>query len=274
LEPIGQLHTKATSDFAFLDEHIVYGCGSGDTGVEFHDLRTGQLCQSIGSDRPLNSCSISSDRIQVAGGSNKVSETTLLKLWDLRHAHTCLHQADESFGDDITQVRYHPTLNHMLCTASMDGLICVFDTSLLPNEDDALYGVMNAEASVSKVGFFGPQNDSIYASTHMDTLSLWSVEGVSEIARFDHIRSQVSGLDYLIDCHYDTVSNQLLVFGGASSGVLCDMLIKSDDQIKVRNTYNSGHVDVVRAINYSQHGGVITGGEDGFLCRWPVKDTD
>lgn len=98
---------------------------------------------------------------------------------DLRSSSTILGSLSESLGDDVTQVEFHPTADSMLCTGSTDGLVCVFDLAQLSDEYEALASVLNTQSSVSQIGFYGPAWENLYALTHIETMSLWSLQTVS-----------------------------------------------------------------------------------------------
>ena len=53
----------------------------------------------------------------------------------------------DSYGDDVTSVKFHGTDASKLATGGTDGLINVFDISR-DNEDDALLTTLNSESSI------------------------------------------------------------------------------------------------------------------------------
>ena len=78
----------------------------------------------------------------------------------------------------MTQVRFHPEHASILCSGSTDGLACMFDIQHWQDEDDALLAVLNSESSVNKIGFFGPQSEYLWMTTHIETFRLWSLDTV------------------------------------------------------------------------------------------------
>ncbi|RUP52008.1 LOW QUALITY PROTEIN: hypothetical protein BC936DRAFT_143594, partial [Jimgerdemannia flammicorona] len=77
----------------------------------------------------------------------------------------------ESHSEDVTQIHFHPAKSHTLLSASVDGLVCIYDVTLF-DEDEALVAVVNSGSSVSKAGFFGPDAEYLYCLTHIETFSL------------------------------------------------------------------------------------------------------
>lgn len=178
-------HTRnQITDFDFIDTSTLFSCGS-DAEMHIWDLRTKCVVPSmtfISSDarqRAFLSCSVNSSGDHLAAGTEYAKEDAFIHLWDRRSSSSIpLVSIVESLGDDVTQTRFHPSLPNMLCSGSTDGLVCVFDTKALPNEDDALISVMNSESSVSRIGFFGEYYEFLYLTTHIETLSLWSLHSV------------------------------------------------------------------------------------------------
>jgi WD40 repeat protein len=121
----------------------------------------------------------------VAAGTDLVGHEAHVDLWDMRFSGpgTLLGSLTDSFGDDVTQVVFHPSLPHVLITGSTDGLVCAFDTPNMSDEDEALTTVMNTESSVSKIGFYGPSWENVFALTHIETALAWEWAEVRCAAR-------------------------------------------------------------------------------------------
>lgn len=98
----------------------------------------------------------------------------------------------ESHDDDITQVKFHPSLPDSLATGSTDGLINIFDISNT-NEDDALQTSLNTESSVHVINWhknvFG--NDNISCLTHTNDFQLYDVAESEIITSYD--RNYIAG---------------------------------------------------------------------------------
>lgn len=125
---------------------------------------------------PFLSCDLSAAGTVLAAGSGTEHEARI-ELFDLRAAPTPLHAYTESHSDLVTTVAFHPTLDDRLLSGSADGLLATYDVRL-SDEDEALIATGNVEASVARVRWT-PDGRSIWASTDMETLSLWNSEDVS-----------------------------------------------------------------------------------------------
>lgn len=66
-----------------------------------------------------------------------------------------------------------PTLFFPPPQAGVDGLVCVFDVSKGPDEEDGMAGVLSVGSSVAKMGFFGQQLDNVWVLTSTEDLSTW-----------------------------------------------------------------------------------------------------
>ncbi|CDP03503.1 unnamed protein product [Coffea canephora] len=211
-------------------------------------------------------------------------------FWDWRTMKkaACL---EESHMEDVTQVHFVPGHQNKLLSASVDGLMCLFDTSGDINEDDHLESVLNVGTSIGKVGFCGDSNQKIWCLTHIETLSVWDwKESIMEV-NFEDARSLTSDrwtlghVDYFVDCYYSMDENRLWVIGGTNSGTLGYFPLYCKSSQGGASTIGSaeavllgGHAGTVRSIlpmsrlsgRITQSQGIFgwTGGEDGRLCCW------
>ncbi|KAG8057405.1 hypothetical protein GUJ93_ZPchr0002g23053 [Zizania palustris] len=187
-------------------------------------------------------------------------------LWDWRNSKqlACL---EESHMDDVTQVKFAPYQQSKLISASVDGLMCVFDTDGDINEDDHL---------LSK----------LWCLSHIETLSTWDWNDGSRELNIEDARSlatdkwNLDHVDYFVDCHYSPLDDQLRVIGGTTAGTIGYFPVKYDLEGAIGSAeaiLEGGHTDVVRTIhpaastqNLGQNKGIFawTGGEDGRLCCW------
>lgn len=211
-------------------------------------------------------------------------------FWDWRTMKRagCL---EESHMEDVTQVHFIPGYQNKLLSASVDGLICLFDTSGDINDDDHLDSVLNVGTSIGKVGFCGDSNQKIWCLTHIETLSVWDWKESIMEANFEDARSLTSDrwtlghVDYFVDCHYSVDENRLWVIGGTNAGTLGYFPLYCKNSPGETSTIGSaeavllgGHAGVVRSIlpmsglsgRITQSQGIFgwTGGEDGRLCCW------
>eukprot|EP00842_Homolaphlyctis_polyrhiza_P006769 jgi/Hompol1/7093/HPOL_000739-RA len=169
-----------------------------------------------------------------------------IDFWDIRAAGgNKVASFEECHSDDVTQIKFHPSQAEAMMSGSTDSLVCLYNLSTF-EEDDALYQVITND-SVSKIGYFGPENEYIYIYTYGD------VRGVSEELK----------LDYLIDCTYDSRGQRLYATG--SIGILDVNL----GRLELAFTLNGGHTDIVRSTLWHMASGMlVSSSEDGSVCVW------
>jgi WD40 repeat protein len=99
-------------------------------------------------------------------------------VWDQRNPQVPLLQFVESHTDTVTDLQLHPDFPTLLLSASTDGLINIFDVSK-PDEEDALYQVINHKSAVARAGFMYPTTD-IFAMGTDETLSFYALQSQTE----------------------------------------------------------------------------------------------
>ncbi|XP_020425557.1 WD repeat-containing protein 89 homolog [Prunus persica] len=264
--------------------HVLHSCSSDGT-IRAWDTRTFQQVSSFhsGSSQEIFSFSFGgSANSLLAAGCN-----TQILFWDWRNDKqvACL---EDSHVEDVTQVHFIPDHQSKLLSASVDGLICVFDTDGDINDDDHLESVLNVGTSVGKVGFFGETYQKLWCLTHIETLSIWDWKDASE-TNFKDARSLASDcwtlddVDYFVDCHYSREAEQLWIIGGTNTGTLGYFPVSYRGTRAIGSPeaiLGGGHTGIVRSVlpmssmpgrsSQGQGHGIFgwTGGEDGRLCCW------
>lgn len=286
---VGHSHTIQEISYSVPSSpNLICSCSS-DSTIRAWDTRSFKQVSSLntGSSQEIYSISFggSNGNLLAAGCDAQIS------FWDWRNGKqvACL---EESHMEDVTQVRFAPNQSNKLISASVDGLLCVFDTSGQIDDEDHLDSVMNVGTSVSKVGFFGETYQKLWCLTHIETLSLWDWKDSNQEANVEDARSLASDkwnlddVDYFVDCHYSSLDNGLWVLGGTGSGTLgyfpinydmsSEITIDSPDAI-----LDGGHTGIVRTVLPSCSNGRIekckgifgwSGGEDGRICCWSSDD--
>jgi len=182
----------AIASITLPDEVLGASLGAGDAlvatacgqSVQFYDLR--QFASGRGS------------------GAGKIGEYA--------DAHT----------DLVTQVTFHPTQPSLLFSAAEDGLICVFDTAVA-EEEEAVVSVLNTDCPVRRFGFFGAGGggggalEGLYSLSTIETASFWHFGSAQRVGNFPEARQQL-GVDYLVDCMYCPLSDELLLLAGNYGG--------------------------------------------------------
>ncbi|XP_077226536.1 transducin/WD40 repeat-like superfamily protein [Tasmannia lanceolata] len=204
-------------------------------------------------------------------------------FWDWRNGKqvSCL---EDSHVDDVTQVHFAPEHQNKLISASVDGLMCIFDTDGHINDDNHLESVMNVGTSIAKVGFFGDLNQKLWCLTQIETLSVWDWNDARKDADFHDARSLASDswnldhVDYFVDCHYSAADDRMWVIGGTNAGTLGYFPVNYNGLGSPEAILEGGHAGVVRTVLPASSTHVLptrsrgifgwTGGEDGRLCCW------
>ncbi|XP_076888573.1 WD repeat-containing protein GTS1-like [Bidens hawaiensis] len=279
----GGSHSDSINQILFSG-NMLHSCSSDGT-VRAWDTRSYQQvsCLSAGPSQEVFSFSFggSGDNLLAAGCKSQIL------FWDWRNKKqvACL---EESHMDDVTQVHFVPEQQNKLLSASIDGLICTFDTSGEINDDDYLESVMNVGTSIGKVGFFGRKYEKLWCLTHIETLSIWDLNESSLEANFEDARTLASNswaldhVDYFVVCHYSAVDDNLWVIGATNGGSLGYFPVAHSGGMRSilspEAVLHGGHTGVVRSVlasptmktGINQSPGVFgwTGGEDGRLCCW------
>ncbi|KAM3248823.1 WD repeat-containing protein GTS1 isoform X1 [Capsicum annuum] len=205
-------------------------------------------------------------------------------FWDCRTKHqvACL---EESHTEDVTQVHFIPGYDDRLISASVDGLMCLFDTGGDINDDDQLVSVFNVGTSIGKVGFLGEKNQKLWCLTHIETLSVWDWKEERTEASFEDARSLASkswmadSVDYFVDCHYSVEEDRFWVIGGTNGGSLGYFPVNYKETRAIgppEAVLCGGHEGIIRSVLSGVPGETMdnhgifgwTGGEDGRLCCW------
>ncbi|KAG9140521.1 hypothetical protein Leryth_022143 [Lithospermum erythrorhizon] len=153
-ECLGHSATVNHISFSGPSPHVLHSCSSDGT-IRAWDSRSFQQvsCINAGPSQEVFCFSFAGagDNLLAAGCK------TELHFWDWRTQRqvACLK---ESHMEDVTQVQFVPGHQNKLISASVDGLMCLFDTGGDIN-DDYLESVYNMGTSVGKIGFFGKKNE-------------------------------------------------------------------------------------------------------------------
>ncbi|KAK4482188.1 hypothetical protein RD792_009329 [Penstemon davidsonii] len=280
-------HSSTINQISFAGPsapQVLYSCSSDGT-LRAWDSRSFQQvsCINTGPSQEVFSFSFggASDNLLAAGCNSQIL------FWDWRNMKqtACL---EESHMEDVTQVHFIPGHQDKLVSASVDGLICLFDTGGDINDDDHMASVLNVGTSIGKVGFFGEANQKLWCLTHIETLSVWDWNSATSEANFENARTLASeswtqdNVDYFVDCHYSTEEDRLWVIGGTNAGTFgyFPVIYGATSTIgSAEAVFKGGHTGIIRSVlpmssipgrAASKSNGIFgwTGGEDGRLCCW------
>ncbi|CAL5357617.1 unnamed protein product [Camellia sinensis] len=279
-------HSSTINQISFsapTTPHLLHSCSS-DSTIRAWDSRSFQQVSSVsaGPSQEIFSFSFGGpgDNLLAAGSKSQIF------FWDWRTKKqvACL---EESHMEDVTQVHFVPDHQNKLVSASVDGLICLFDTSASIDDDDHLESVINVGTSIGKVGFFGEASQKLWCLTHIETLSVWDWKDARIEVNFKNARSLASDnwaldhVDYFVDCHYSMKDDHLWVIGGTNAGTLGYFPVNYEGTGSIGSpeaVLHGGHTGIVRTVlplsgmrsGPTHSRGVFgwTGGEDGRLCCW------
>ncbi|KAH9609856.1 hypothetical protein KSS87_010783 [Heliosperma pusillum] len=266
-------HTSTINEIAFGDSSansssLLHSCSSDGT-IRIWDSRTFQQVSVLhaGPSQEVFSFSFGGANNLLAGGCK-----AKVLLWDWRNKKqvACL---EESHTEDVTQVRFIPGSQNKLLSASVDGLMCIFDTTGDINDDDHLESV------------------SLLTVSLLSVLFIWDWKEENAIADFQEARSMASNgwtrddIDYFIDCHSSSEDDRLWVIGATNAGTIGYFPVNYNNARAVGSPeaiLEGGHAGIVRSIvptsNLSKQyvsKSIFgwSGGEDGRLCCWLSDET-
>ncbi|KAL2535299.1 Transducin/WD40 repeat-like superfamily protein [Forsythia ovata] len=284
-------HTSVVNEISFSGPsapHVLYSSSSDGT-LRAWDTRSLQQVSSISAGPSQEVFSFSfggaGNNLLTAGCKSQIF------FWDWRTKKQVAN-LEESHMDDVTQVHFVPGHQNKLVSASVDGLMCLFDTSGNINDDDHLVSVFNVGTSIGKVGFLGELNQKLWCLTHIETLSVWDWNDARNEANFEDARTFASDswtldhVDYFVDCHYSAEEDRLWVIGGTNAGTFGYFPVNYRKAKAIGSpeaVFEGGHAGVVRSVVpvSSIPGRTIqsqaifgwTGGEDGRLCCWSSDES-
>ncbi|KAF2651837.1 WD40 repeat-like protein [Lophiostoma macrostomum CBS 122681] len=206
-------------------------------------------------------------------------------IWDQRNISAPQLSFTESHTDTITNLKLHPDLPTLLLSGSTDGLINIFDTSK-PDEDDALYQVINHRSAVAHAGFVYPSTD-IYALGTDETMSFYALQSQSEDEEepaprvFGDVREGL-GCEYVVKMHW--IGDEAFIAAGkhSSSTLSLNPVTKRAEGGPLGYEYDLGRAatlegahgeEVVRDVFTDVHAHTTyTCGEDGYVRAWKFSE--
>lgn len=262
-------------------------------GVRIWDLRAAPTAAAIdfrpaagpGAARVAEAfCSVALDAagtLLAAGSAQRPNRTgggraAPVVLWDTRRADRVRSVFTESHTDDVTQLAFCPHRPSELASAAMDGLVCVFECRTAQAEEEALAGVMNAEASVARIGYMGRTSERLWLSTHCESLSVFDVSSGRRSLHRPNLRGDLAEcgvpVDYIVGCWYAPLADgHLRAVVGTHDGHLHVVRVRDTGALKHECVLEQGHSQTVRCLSWcAARGELVTGGEDALLCAWTV----
>ncbi|KIW11358.1 hypothetical protein PV08_10658 [Exophiala spinifera] len=244
-------------------------CAGRDGNVILVDTRAHTTAGHFKTGKPAHA-------VACRGNDVAVGSDAVVSVWDRRQMR--MRWQNTELNDEITALDFHPTRDNVLLAGGDDGLVSLFDTNIVEEEDSLLQAV--SHGPIHKAGFLGPSD--LYALSSDQNLSLHSLtldDGTDSAEpapdQFGDLRSAIpceyvidvfpTGLDYVVACGSHSKSRVDLVKLQRGSPIDLDQRIVLD---------NAHGGEVVRSIFPDEANGVIfTAGEDGRIAAWRPKDT-
>lgn len=250
--------------------------------IEFSRIQQDALCVAAGRlaltydmrspNSPSHTISLSEDVMSVSSGVDghllAVGSGVSVCFFDLRNPSKMLGAYADCHSDSVTQVKFnhaHPTI---LASSGEDGLICSYNTAV-GEDEQAVISILNTDCPVRRFGYFGPNNEGIYALSTVETASFWHYPSAQRIGHFPNIRNELS-VDYLVDCY--SHGNDLHMISGTFDG-RGSVASVSPTAVTPIATLDQGHDEMLRAAApfIDKSTGqllLVTAGEDGRLAMW------
>uniref|UniRef100_A0A2C9GR03 WD repeat-containing protein 89 n=1 Tax=Anopheles arabiensis TaxID=7173 RepID=A0A2C9GR03_ANOAR len=260
-------------------------CCTQDGSVFLYDVRTSDKVfryedTSEGAKKTMTSCDINqNDRVLCASSEVQKTGDSFLLFFDVRERNY-LGCYWECHSDDITHVRFHPTNPDLFASASVDGLINVFDISKL-TEDDAMQYCFNVETAVDSINWHADPTgrDLVSCVTTTNDLHLYDVESQDSVALFD--RAQITKSlrrTSAIDCNvvgthnYGNGSFFVLAGSNFNRGKDCLRTLRYDNKTLLPDRSFGGNKQIVRASVYNEKDQyLIATGECGLITLWKCR---
>ncbi|XP_058120996.1 WD repeat-containing protein 89 [Anopheles coustani] len=267
------------------DSNSLICCTEGGD-ILMYDVRSGKEVHrfedtSEGLKKSMTSCDINqNDRVLCASTEVQKNGDSFLLFFDVRERKN-LGCYWECHSDDITNVRFHPTNPDRFASASVDGLINVFDISK-PTEDDAMEYCFNVETSIDSINWHKDPTgrDLVACITTTNDLHLYDVESQDSVAMFDRERiTQAMRRTSAIDCNvvgthnYGNGSFFVLCGSNYNKGSECLRTLRYDNKCLLPDRSFSGNRQIVRASVYNDQAQyLIATGESGLITLWNCQN--
>ncbi|KAK6378994.1 hypothetical protein LTS17_006697 [Exophiala oligosperma] len=263
-------------------------CAGRDGNVVLVDTRTQTTVGHFETGKPAHAVACREN--DVAVGTDAIvshPDVLLVQLWirpaeiyDRRDRRQMrMRWQNTELNDEITALDFHPTRDNVLLAGGDDGLVSLFDTQIVEEEDSLLQAVNHGP--IHKAGFLG--GSDLYALSSDQNLALHSLTLEEEETdptiepspdQFGDLRPAVP-CEYVIDV-FPTGPDYVVACGSHSKSRV-DLVklqrgrpLDPSQRIVLENAHGE---EVVRSIFPDEANGVIfTAGEDGRIMAFRPKD--
>ncbi|KAK5454182.1 hypothetical protein LTS15_006182 [Exophiala xenobiotica] len=180
-------------------------------------------------------------------------------------------------NDEITALDFHPVRDNVLLAGGDDGLVSIFDTQIVEEEDSLLQAVNHGP--IHKAGFLGVSD--LYALSSDQNLALHSLT-LEDTDAIEPSPNQLGDLRPLVPCEYvidifRTGPDHVVACGSHSKSRVDLVQLHRGSQLDLNERIvleNAHSEEVVRSIVADEVNGVIfTAGEDGRIAAFRPVDT-
>ena len=179
---------------------------SGRDGcVRGWDLRSGEKALEFATPKnePLSALDCNADLQAVVAGTelegNAPGDVTIFG-WDVRSPGQLKMKYEESHNDTVTELRFLPAVgstNTLLLSAGTDGLVNIFDTATV-EEDDALYQVVKSTSALQHAGLV---DGDIFTLGTDETLSFHAFQN-QDLEKQDPAPCELGDVREQFNCEY------------------------------------------------------------------------
>jgi WD40 repeat protein len=253
----------------------VYYSSSSDKTFALWDSRMQQPSNRIRFKEEVRTfCVNSSDNLLVVGEEDEIGFYDLRSLSDSSSKPRSLGRYSDVHSDVVTHLSFSPMNSNILVSAGEDGLLAVYALDA-PAEEDAVISILNTDCAVNRLGFFGSNYEGIYCLSTIETATLWHFPSAQRISFFPTVREQLS-VDYLVDCLFDTSSQQLFMMVGNHDGLWNFAKVEPGTIEHSSSKYHTNNATLRCICSPSQVRPspidlFFTGGEDGLLSVYNAQ---
>lgn len=229
-------------------------CACGDGTVRVYDARCGDSRAVASFRAPAGERDVCSATLGGGATGSMIAAAVgpHVVFFDRRRQGADASHADmfrDAHSEAVTRARFHPERRRELYTSSVDGLMCAFDCSRAPlNDEDALIAIMSADAAVNTIGFCrtgasGDERDAVWCATGVEEahvfvassdrrrvgVHLAHLKNAREVARAATTNSPrasstapefLAGVDYIVGVHDGVAPGELFLSAGTQAGVV------------------------------------------------------
>jgi WD40 repeat protein len=263
--------TITSISFAKTAESIYYS-SSLDKTVAIWDYRAPPVAQHrLKFNAEVNAMAVNPlDNLLLINENNEILFYDLRMIISTDKKPKALGRYSDVHSDMVTQLYFSPGGDpNIFMSGAEDGLIGVYSLTAGASED-AVLNVLPTESPINRIGFHGPGYEGIYATSTIETATLWHYPSSQRLHAFNNIREQL-GVDYLVDCIFDPTDSALYMGIGNHEGQM-NFLHMSPESFQVINqTPLHCHSSTVRCIHSPDVEKrrplqtIYSGGEDGRL---------